>query len=53
MEVIACPSCKGRLLYDQQEQVLVCLAEKITFPILHGAPSFFNCDSKALKCKEY
>jgi uncharacterized protein len=53
MEVIVCPSCKGRLLYDQQGQALICLPDKFSFPVMQGAPRFFNGYSETLQGKEY
>ena len=52
MDVIACPSCKGRLLYDQQGQALICLPDKISFPVMHDSPSFFKDYSETLQWKE-
>ncbi|EHK89903.1 Trm112 family protein [Aggregatibacter actinomycetemcomitans] len=38
LEIVACPSCHGRLEYDEQHQRLICRFEKITYPIKNGIP---------------
>lgn len=38
LDVLVCPLCKGALRYDKAEQRLVCVAEKIFFPIQDGIP---------------
>jgi uncharacterized protein YbaR (Trm112 family) len=36
LEVLACPSCKGPLIYDEKQSMLVCTFEKLGFPIKDG-----------------
>ncbi|WP_233117852.1 Trm112 family protein [Aggregatibacter actinomycetemcomitans] len=38
LEIVACPSCHGRLKYDEQHQRLICRFEKIAYPIKNGIP---------------
>ncbi|MBN6065728.1 Trm112 family protein [Aggregatibacter actinomycetemcomitans] len=38
LEIVACPSCHGRLEYDEQHQRLICRFEKIAYPIKNGIP---------------
>ncbi|MBN6064464.1 Trm112 family protein [Aggregatibacter actinomycetemcomitans] len=38
LEIVACPSCHGRLEYDEQHQRLICRFEKISYPIKKGIP---------------
>ncbi|WP_109078790.1 Trm112 family protein [Aggregatibacter kilianii] len=38
LEIVACPSCHGRLEYDEQNQRLICRFEKLAYPINHGIP---------------
>ncbi|WP_233140578.1 Trm112 family protein [Aggregatibacter actinomycetemcomitans] len=38
LEIMACPSCHGRLEYDEQHQRLICRFEKIAYPIKNGIP---------------
>ena len=38
LDILVCPLCKSPLRYDKSEQRLVCVAEKIYFPIQDGIP---------------
>ncbi len=38
LEILACPVCKGELLYDKQRQELICRLDKLAFPIRDGIP---------------
>ncbi|MBN6071133.1 Trm112 family protein [Aggregatibacter actinomycetemcomitans] len=38
LEIVACPSCHGRLEYDEQHQRLICRFEKIAYPIKNCIP---------------
>ena len=38
LDVLACPSCKGKLDYDKNSQKLICKFEKLAFPIQEGVP---------------
>lgn len=38
LEIVACPVCKGKLEYLKDEQLLVCKADKLAYPIEDGIP---------------
>lgn len=38
LEIIACPICKGKLVYDKSNQELFCRFDKIAYPIRDGIP---------------
>ena len=38
LELIACPVCRGKLLYDQQDQELICREDRLMFKINEGVP---------------
>ena len=38
LSVLACPTCGGKLLYDQQDQKLVCHFEQKAFSAQFGIP---------------
>ena len=33
LEILACPICKGELLYDRSADELVCGIDKLAFPV--------------------
>lgn len=38
LEILACPSCRGRLRLDADSSRLLCSVEKIAFPIRDDIP---------------
>lgn len=38
LEIMACPVCKGELIYDKQAQELQCKFDRLAYPILDDIP---------------
>lgn len=38
LEVIACPNCKGKLIFSEQNNELICRGERLAYPIDEGIP---------------
>lgn len=38
LSILACPKCKGDLLYDEQRNILICQSCKVYYPIEDGIP---------------
>ncbi len=38
LDILACPVCKGKLLYDKTAQELICKFDKLAYPIRDGIP---------------
>ena len=38
LEVLACPACKGPLQYARDAALLICRAERLSYPIRDGIP---------------
>ena len=38
LEILACPACKGSLIYDQENQKLVCEKCRLKYPIRDDIP---------------
>lgn len=38
LEILACPICKGELLYDKAEQELICRFDRLAYPIINDIP---------------
>jgi hypothetical protein len=38
LEILACPACKGGLIYDQENQKLVCEKCRLRYPIRDDIP---------------
>lgn len=38
LDILVCPLCKGKLLYDHTSQELICRFDKLAYPIRHQVP---------------
>jgi uncharacterized protein YbaR (Trm112 family) len=38
LDILACPLCKGPLQYAKAQQLLVCRADRLAYPIRDGIP---------------
>ena len=38
LEILVCPKCKGKLEYREQDAVLICHTDKLSFPVRDGIP---------------
>lgn len=38
LEILACPLCKGELLYDSANQELICRFDRLAYPIMDDIP---------------
>ncbi len=52
LEILACPVCKGPLVYRKAEQELVCKADRLAFPIRDGIPVMLEEEARRLPADE-
>lgn len=38
LEILACPICKGELIYDLSKEELICRFDRVAFPIINNVP---------------
>ena len=38
LDILACPKCKGDILYDQEKDSLICQACRVMYPIRDDIP---------------
>jgi uncharacterized protein YbaR (Trm112 family) len=38
LEILACPSCKGDLIYDEKRNILICQTCQVYYEITEGIP---------------
>ena len=38
LEILACPVCKGELLFDKPNQELICKFDRLAYPIVDDIP---------------
>jgi uncharacterized protein YbaR (Trm112 family) len=49
LEIIACPLCKGDLVYDEKNQELICYASKLAYKIRDGIPVMLLDEARKLE----
>ncbi len=48
LDILACPICKGPLQYSKTQQVLVCRADRLAYPVRDGIPIMLEEDARRL-----
>ena len=36
--LLVCPICRGNLVYSEKKQVLICMQDKLAFPVKNNIP---------------
>ncbi len=52
LEILACPICKGDLRYEKDKQELICLPDKLAFPVRDGVPVMLAADARHIGLDE-
>ena len=52
LDILACPLCKGRLVYDPKHQELICKMDKLAYPIREDIPIMLVDEARHLSEKE-
>lgn len=52
MEIIACPICKGKLVYHQQADELICRFDRLAYPIRDNIPVLLESEARQLTSEE-
>ena len=52
LDILACPVCKGLLVYRKAEQELVCKADRLAYPIRDGIPVMLEEEARSLDPEE-
>lgn len=52
LDILACPVCKGPLVYNQKNQELVCKADRLAFPVRDGIPVMLEEEARQLPAEE-
>jgi uncharacterized protein YbaR (Trm112 family) len=46
--ILACPLCKGELLYDSSNQELICKFDRLAYPIVNAIPVMLESRARRL-----
>ena len=48
LEILACPVCKGELIFDSTNQELICKFDRVAYPVIDGIPVMLEGRSRPL-----
>lgn len=49
ISILVCPLCKGPLVHNSRQRVLVCKNDKLSYPVRNGIPVLLNADAQKLE----
>jgi uncharacterized protein YbaR (Trm112 family) len=52
LEILACPLCKGPLVYKKDDNELICKADRLAFPIRDDIPVMLEEEARKLPADE-
>jgi len=52
LDILACPLCKGSLVYDKEHQELICKADRLAYPIRDDIPVMLEEEARQLPAEE-
>lgn len=52
LDILACPICQGKLIYQHQTQELICKLDRLAFPIQDGIPVMLEDSARQLSTEE-
>ncbi len=48
LEILVCPICKGPLEYDKKNAELICMADRLAYPIRDGIPVMLEDEARSI-----
>jgi len=48
LEILACPICKGELLFDRNNEELICKFDRVAYPVIDDIPVMLEGRSRRL-----
>ena len=52
LDILACPICKGPLVYRKQAQELVCKVDRLAYPVRDNIPVMLEEEARKLDADE-
>lgn len=52
LEILACPVCKGELVYHKAHKELICRVDRLAFPIRDDIPVMLENEARKLTTEE-
>lgn len=52
LEILVCPLCKGPLIHEKTDGELICLADRLAFPIRDDIPVMLEDEARRISLDE-
>lgn len=52
LEILACPVCKGKLIYKKEQEELICRIDGLGFPVRDDIPVMLEDEARKLTLDE-
>ncbi len=52
LDILACPVCKGALIYKKEARELICKADRLAYPIRDDIPVMLEEEARQLNAEE-
>ncbi|MDP5033031.1 MAG: Trm112 family protein [Paraglaciecola sp.] len=52
LDVLACPACKGSLVYQANNAQLICKFDRLIYPIVDNIPVLLESEAKSVSSEE-
>ncbi|MFV2057604.1 MAG: Trm112 family protein [Thiohalomonadales bacterium] len=52
LDILACPNCKGPLLYNKEAKELICKGDRLAYPIRDDIPVMLIDEARELSAEE-
>ncbi|HHL45669.1 MAG TPA: Trm112 family protein [Gammaproteobacteria bacterium] len=52
LDILACPICKGPLIYQKKSGELICKVDRLAFPIRDDIPVMLEAEARQLEAEE-
>ncbi len=52
LDILVCPVCKGKLVYDKKARELICRVDRLAYPVRDGIPVMLEEEARHLPADE-
>ncbi len=53
LDILVCPLCKGKLIYQKSPHELICKFDRLAFPVRDDIPVMLEPEARQLSLEEY
>jgi uncharacterized protein YbaR (Trm112 family) len=52
LDILACPVCKGPLVFDRENQELICKADRLAYPVRDDIPVMLEEEARKIPAEQ-